>query len=109
MNKKIIKGLLTGCFTIALAGAAGAQLPSERAFPLVLRPEVKDRMAQQPPAAVPLVLPSEGRKLPRGAALAKAQLPSSSGAPVVSVAERRKKLPSAARNLAATLKRGRTN
>lgn len=109
MNKKLLRGLLIGCFTIGLAGVAGAQLPSEKATPLVLRPEVKERLAQQPPAVVPAVLPSEGKKLPRGAALGKAQLPSSSGTPVVSVAERRKKLPSAARNPGATLKRGRTN
>lgn len=109
MKKKIIKGVLSGCFTVVLAGAVGAQLPSEKAFPLVLRPEVKGRMAQHPPAVVPAVLPSEGKKLPKGAALGKAQLPSSNGAPVVSVAERRRKLPSAARNPAATLKQGRTN
>lgn len=109
MNKTILKGLMIGCFAVGMAGRAGAQLPSERAYPQVLRPEVKERLAQQPPAVVPAVLPSEGKKLPKGAALGKAQLPSSSGTPVTSVAERRKKLPSAARNPGATLRRGRTN
>lgn len=107
MKKTIIKGLLAGCFTVGLAGPACGQLPSEKAFPLALSKEVKERIAQQPPAAA--VLPSTGRKLPKGTALGQGQLPSSSVTPVVSVADRRKKLPSNARNPGVTIQRGRSN
>jgi hypothetical protein len=108
MKKILFKTLMVACFIAGGSGIAGAQLPSQKAVPLALRPGVQKRIEREPAAPVPAVLPSSGKQLPKGAGVGREPLPSA-GTPVISVADKRKKLPSSARNPGETLKRGRSN
>lgn len=105
MKKIIYKGLATVCLIFGLGSIASAQLPSQRAVPLVVKPDAKPVPAQSPVAAGATLLPSEGGNIPKGANWTNGALPSSSGLPLLSVAEKRKRLPSNAANPPTTIKR----
>lgn len=93
------------CFTIGLSVGVRAQLPSEKAVPLVLNPELKARMAPQPPAASTGSLPSEGRNHPRVVLPTGVVLPVAVKPPALPVEEQRKRLPSSSKKPAVTLKK----
>jgi hypothetical protein len=105
MKKHIQKSIVTGCILLGLGGTASAQLPSEKAVQDIIRPELKAMLDASQPAAGALALPSEGGNIPKGVKWVGGSLPSSGGLPFLSVAEKRKRLPSNATDPLATIKK----
>lgn len=105
MKKTIQQAVLVLLFLSGFAGTAAAQLPSERGVPPSRERSTEEGRAMLPPAASGAALPSEGKKLPRGVVVDKGVLPSNSAAPLLPIAERRKRLPSNAKNPIEAVKR----
>jgi hypothetical protein len=105
MKKMIRTSILTGCLLLALSSVAQAQLPSEKAVQDILKLEIKAKLDASQPAAGAMELPSEGGNIPKGAKWGGGSLPSSGGFPFLSVAEKRKLLPSNAANPLTTIKK----
>jgi hypothetical protein len=105
MNKYIQKSIVAGCFLLGLCGTASAQLPSEKAVFDLIKPELKAKLNASQPTDGAQVLPSEGGNIPKGVKWGGGSLPSSGGFPFLSVAEKRKRLPSNAADPLATIKK----
>lgn len=105
MKKTIQQAALALLFLAGFAGVASAQLPSERGVPPSRQRSTEEKKIIPPAASNAVALPSEGKKLPRGAAVSKGVLPSNSATPLLPITERRKRLPSNTKNPIEAVKR----